>query len=96
MIVCLCEQSVTRKSHDANPNIIVSFCFCRQIPDTRYPTNLHHPQVLQSLLEQFLDLPVLRLILVLTESIPRPPAGIFTEVEGGELRRLTEEGAELL
>lgn len=58
-------------------------------------TNLHHPQILQSILNQLLDLSVLSLILVLPEGILRPAAGVFTEVKRGELGGLTEQGTEL-
>ena len=58
-------------------------------------TNLHHPQVLQSILNKLLNLSVLSLVLVLPEGILRPAAGVFTEVERGELGGLTEKGTEL-
>lgn len=32
---------------------------------------------------------------MLAEGIPRPPAGVFAEVEGGELGGLTEQRTEL-
>jgi len=58
-------------------------------------TDLQQPQALQPFLHQLLYPPFLRLVLVLAESIPGPPAGVFAEVILGELRGIAEEGTEL-
>lgn len=46
---------------------------------------LQHLQLLQALLNQLLYPPLVRLILVLPEAIPRSPFRVLTEVVGGEL-----------
>ena len=58
-------------------------------------TNLHHPQILQPILNQLLDFPVLGLVLVRAEGILRPPAGVLAVIEGRELGGLTEQRTEL-
>jgi hypothetical protein len=49
---------------------------------------LHHLQVLQSLLHQFLDGPRVLDILVLVEGISRPPLRVLAEIVGCELLAL--------
>lgn len=58
-------------------------------------TNLQHLQVSQTLLDQFLNLPILRLMLMLVERIPRPSSSVLSEVVVRKLRRLSEQRAEL-
>lgn len=55
---------------------------------------LHHSQIPQAFLNQLLYLAFFGLILMLTKCILRPPASVLSEVVVGELRRLTEKGAE--
>ena len=61
----------------------------------KWKTDLHHAQVLQAILNLLLDLPCLRFVLVLPESVPRPPTGVLAEVEARELGRLAKQGSEL-
>lgn len=54
-------------------------------------THLQQLQLLQPLLYQLLNLPLVLHCLVLPERIPRPPFGVFSEVVGRELFALPEK-----
>lgn len=62
---------------------------------TQPPTYLHHPQLPQPLLNKLLYPPFLYLGPIFPKSIYRPSLRILAEIVGGELPRLSEEGAEL-
>ena len=58
-------------------------------------THLQHLQLLQPLLHQFLNLALFCLSFVFPEGVSCPSLGVFSEVVGGELAGLAEEGAVL-
>lgn len=58
---------------------------------TRRSTDLQQLQLLQPLLYQLLDLPLVLDRLVIAERIPRPPLGVFPKVVRRELFALSEE-----
>lgn len=59
----------------------------------RHTTYLHHLQLPQPVLHQFLHTPLVRFPAVLPKGICGPPPGVFAEIVVGELLGLAEEGA---
>lgn len=94
-LVELADHGLSLQSSQSDPLFV---CWERRgrqknpvlLPRLSVKPHLHHSQILESILDQFLDLPVLRLILMLAEGVPRAPAGILAEVVVRKLGRLAK------